>query len=338
MKSMYRRIFEHPAVYMVEAPLVSYSIKATNCFIIVDGEEALVVDTGARFEKNYDRLSSSLEGLGIPEGNVSFFITHMHYDHMGVLDQLASPNAKVYMSKGEYERSFGDGLARYTERIDARFREEGVSLHDMARYRRLREINLNSFLNPHAYRFVSHGDSIEIGSIKFRVVRTSGHTQEHLSLFEELSGLFFCGDSIVYEFPPALDCFADGSDSIRAFFESLDLMESLDFSWAMQSHGALFGDARGRISAMREHRVDKGNRIVDVVRLLGNSSGSDILAEYAKSAPGVKYHEAPISPKYSLLKEGVAFLDHLVSVGRLIRFYDDSGTFLYDVRKTIGGI
>ena len=41
------QVFHAPDVYLVQVPFENISTSATNCYVIMDGGEALVVDTGA---------------------------------------------------------------------------------------------------------------------------------------------------------------------------------------------------------------------------------------------------------------------------------------------------
>ena len=330
---MYEKIWDRPDVYLVEAPVVSYAIKATNCFVVVDGDQSLVIDTASRCEKDFDRILQVIDELDLRKGDVSFFITHMHYDHMGLLDDLAERTDRVFVGRREYAQSLPDGRMRYCSHIDTRFLEEGVPLSDVRRYRKLREINLDTFRGEHNYVFVGGGDYIRIGSIELQVLETPGHTQGHLALYEPFSRLLFCGDNIVYEFSPALDCFADGSDSVAAYLGSLESMKALPFEYAMQSHGRLFQDARARIAQLEAHHAMREAGLLEAVRCCPCSCGYDLICHYADNDSSVRVHSAPISPKYVFVKECSCHLEHMVSEGILTRFRDDSGIYRYQVLR-----
>lgn len=115
----------------------------TNCYIIGENGEAIVVDPGTDFSpiKNY------LDAHGLMPKYV--LITHAHFDHIGSVAALKALGAKVYISETDYKYLCKDGFFDGTdERVD-RF-EADVLLND--------------------------DDEITLLSHRFRVVSTPGHT------------------------------------------------------------------------------------------------------------------------------------------------------------------
>ena len=99
--------------------------QATNCLLIRDGEELILVDTGygSRIPDSQRRrtaseegepLRVSLEAAGVsPEDIGTVILTHLHYDHVGgALSEDESgevvpvfPNATHVVQEGEFERA-----------------------------------------------------------------------------------------------------------------------------------------------------------------------------------------------------------------------------------------
>ena len=78
-----------PEVYLVVIPDERYRSGATNCFIVRDGDEALVVDVGGMSENGARLMRDALREVGARPEATSFFLTHLHLDHSGLLPAVA---------------------------------------------------------------------------------------------------------------------------------------------------------------------------------------------------------------------------------------------------------
>ena len=62
-----------------------------NCYVIFNGEKAIVIDPGDEYEKIKKALGDKkVEAV---------LLTHGHFDHTGAVNQLQKDGAKVYVSK-----------------------------------------------------------------------------------------------------------------------------------------------------------------------------------------------------------------------------------------------
>lgn len=135
----------------------------TNCFVIRDGDEALVVDPG-------DVTPSLLDA--IRGCRVSLIVnTHGHCDHCG--------------GNAELVRHTGAKLA--------------IHEADLVLLRNLREQGLMFGAlfpeSPDPDVFLNDGDTVSVGSITFDVRHTPGHSPGHLVLVAD--GTAFVGDVLL---------------------------------------------------------------------------------------------------------------------------------------------
>ena len=91
------------------------------------------------------------------------FLTHLHYDHVGAVDALRTPETMVWYCKAEIENG-GAAMAR----------------------------GMMDFSLP--MTDYDEGDEIEVGSLRFRVLRTPGHSFGSVTLYS--SGCLFTGDTL----------------------------------------------------------------------------------------------------------------------------------------------
>jgi len=135
---------------------------AVNCYLVADPvtKEACLIDPGA----GPSGIKECIRKNGF---NLKFIInTHGHGDHIAANGAFDAPV--------------------YIHRLDKEF---------------LKDPNLNlssSFFfkvtSPEASRFLEDGDGVDLGSLKFKVMHTPGHTPGSISLV--LDGIAFTGDTL----------------------------------------------------------------------------------------------------------------------------------------------
>ena len=55
-------------------------------YIVKDGDETLVIDTGAPSDEGFAILDAALTELDVDRTRMRFFLTHLHLDHAGLVD------------------------------------------------------------------------------------------------------------------------------------------------------------------------------------------------------------------------------------------------------------
>lgn len=165
-----------------------------NCYVIGDEttHEVLVVDPGDQASA----LAREIQSRGYRP--VAIFVTHAHLDHSGGVHELleAFPEAVFWMSEDDYR-----DIAAQNESAEAWY-GHAVTV-------------------PHAPdRPLEHGEQLEVGALRFRALRTPGHTVGSVCLAGE--GVVFTGDVLFQgtvgrsDFPGG-----DGPTLIRSIREHL---------------------------------------------------------------------------------------------------------------------
>ena len=136
----------------------------TNAFLVMDLEagQALIVDAPPDVE-------IELDGEVVEHGvrPVALVVTHTHWDHIGdvaaVADRYAVPVVVHEIERERLERPSGGPMPIKAAKVD---------------------------------RTLTDGDEVAVGSHRFVVMHTPGHSPGQISLYSEADGVMFGGDTL----------------------------------------------------------------------------------------------------------------------------------------------
>ena len=168
---------------------------ASNCYLVVEGERALVVDPGVSVRA----IQAALDAEGARCCGI--LLTHGHFDHVLSLDELrnAYPDATVYLHAADAELlADGDKNAFKTF-----FGRDRVFIP--------------------AEKTLRHGDKIQIGEESLTVLNTPGHTDGCICLLGD--GILFTGDTLFADTIGRCDLY---SGSPRKMRDTLSYLRTLD--------------------------------------------------------------------------------------------------------------
>ena len=166
---------------MIHIEHFTFNAFQTRCSVVWDETGACaIVDPGAHGAEETAELTGFIEAKGLKP--VCIMLTHCHFDHIfGVADLVRSYGVPVYMHKDEEYT-----IEKTNPAISGFY---GLPLPDV------------SFMkaedsNDAAVRFVKEGDVVEVGSLRFEVIQTPGHSMGGVCYLERNEKLLFSGDTI----------------------------------------------------------------------------------------------------------------------------------------------
>ncbi len=139
----------------------------SNCFIVCDEENgySAIIDPGA----DAPRIASVFEKYKCPPKMI--LLTHGHFDHIGAVHALQDQyHCQLAVSKDEL--SF--------------LNNSKLNLQD--------ELSTEPFVPFHPDVLFSDGDTVEVGSMQFKVIETPGHTPGSACFL--FGQLLFSGDTL----------------------------------------------------------------------------------------------------------------------------------------------
>ncbi|MHB8499534.1 MAG: MBL fold metallo-hydrolase [Candidatus Acidiferrales bacterium] len=295
-------------------------LDTVNCYLLTNGKAAVLVDTAAAPGEAIDHVGLLLAHAGIrPQEVTSIVLTHCHRDHSDgavALQQLTG--APVVMHQAErFTLAEADERSRDNSALSGWMVSHGVSpamAEEMAGAFRW------TSPEPGIEReLVEDGHEIAVGSSRWRVVHTPGHTPGHLCLYEPLGGVLVTGDHVLPNESSNISVRPNQPyDPLGAYLLALERVLALRPELCLPGHGEPFGDPSEVIGRQFKHHAA---RLDDVRGAL--SDGARTGLEVASEIPWVQRSKrlADLDGRHRFLAFGetLAHLECLEARGEVIR-------------------
>jgi len=208
----------------------------TNCYLIYNSREILVVDPASPYEDEQQALAGCLDEL-LAEGRTvrEIVLTHMHPDHVGGVNAL----------RQHLEKTHGAGAL-------------GVAAHALTAEALGDDIRVD--------RFITDGETIELPGeprISLRALHTPGHARGHLCFHEARTDTLISGDNIVGLGSVLID---PPEGNMCDYLVSLEEMGALpNLSVIFGGHGPAIANPYARIQEYLAHRLEREANILKAV-------------------------------------------------------------------------
>ena len=325
---MFQQIHKNPDIYTVPVVLPKNPLKNQNCYIIKKPGENMVIDTGFNKPECLEALSEGLKELEIDMDRTTLFLTHLHSDHIGLTNHIATDKTRILISSVDYDYLKNQHGADFWTWMEEKFYREGLSrdLIEQARF-----VNPARAYAPE-YLFkaetVSDNDIFHIGDYAFRCLWTPGHTPGHTCPYLEKEKILFCGDHILFDITPNITMWRGVPDSLGNYLESLKRMKSLDIQLALPAHRKNDMDVYDRIRQIEEHHDRRINQTLSIIREEPGLNACQIGARMTWSMRGKNWEEFPIEQKWFAIGETISHLDYLLKRGLITR-HDEKEIIYY---------
>lgn len=300
-------------LYRIQVPLPGNPLGNVNSYVIKDLEQSLIIDTGLNRPECLHALSAGLDELAVDPAQCDYFITHVHADHLSLVDRLASDQSRVFMGRADQE-----------------FRDNWFDLEAIIGFARCHgfpEDHLQAAIKAHpglkygpekivALTPVDEGDLLQYGGFCFRAIITPGHTVGHTCLYEPEHRLLVAGDTVLGDITPNIQGWLEGLNPLGLFLQSLQRLRELDVDLTLTGHRSLVTDLRARIDELKLHHQA---RVQELLNLLGDGpmNAYQIASLMTWDIDCESWDAFPPAQKWFAVGETLAHLHYLEDLGRI---------------------
>jgi glyoxylase-like metal-dependent hydrolase (beta-lactamase superfamily II) len=304
-----------PDLYRLKIPLPESPLKYLNSYILKSPDRNLIIDTGLNRRECLEAMRAGLAELAVDLERSDIFITHLHADHFGLVNKLATAANRIFFSRPEKE------LIESWEGFDAMVSYAGRNGFPEDQLRTALEKHPG---NKYGSKWVPElsllddGDAVTCGRYRFRCLTTPGHTLGHICLYEAEQKILIAGDHILDDITPNIQCWTDGQNPLKWYLASLDKTATLEVNRVLPGHRRLIGDHRGRIEELQRHHAQ---RLAEVLAILEKrpSTAFETASEMTWDIKCDTWDDFPVMQKWFATGEAIAHLRYLEEEGKVGR-------------------
>lgn len=321
-----------PGVWRAIARMSPHGGILINAYTIVDGDDALMVDTawwtGVPGTHLDELLAAAHRAGGALRG---VFVTHAHRDHSGFAGQVArstEPPAPVLLHRDELPTVLA---MRNYQGIDTRdeavawYRGFGFPAQQAAD---IVDTKYADFpLEDDLIRWCDTDEVIEVGARRLRVVPTPGHTPGHAALWEERTGILFSGDALLPRGsgnPHVTVRPFTSPDPLTDYVSGLEGLRALDARVCLPGHGPAVDEVPELIDAHLSY-VQKKVASVDEVLTVRPRTAYEVASMLRWRGGRMAFEDLANDEWFLAFADTLARLRRLVTLGRACEEADDEG-------------
>jgi glyoxylase-like metal-dependent hydrolase (beta-lactamase superfamily II) len=304
-----------PGVHSVPVVFPENPMRYTLSYVLLDGNECVVVDPGFDSDEGHAQLLGALARLDVgPKEITGLVATHFHTDHLGMAARLARGSG-AWIALGENERrnisAFED--AHEESALDrARMRTWGVPEDRVAEAAMSPQGLLDMRLLADADRRLGDADTLSVAGRNWRIMETPGHTPGHICLWDDAGELVLTGDHILPRISPNVSLEIRGdTDPLRHNIESLHRIAGNDHYEACPAHEYRFRGVGGRARVLEAHIAERSREVLEVL-----DQGASTVHEVARQLTWSRGWESLGRLQFRLaLSESAAHIRYLATSG-----------------------
>ncbi|TDI61650.1 MAG: MBL fold metallo-hydrolase [Alphaproteobacteria bacterium] len=317
-----------PGIKWLQMPL-PFALNHINLYLLDEGDGWTIVDTGICDEGVQkiweDIFAGELDGKPVKR----VIVTHMHPDHIGNAGWLCRRwGVELYTSRTEFyyarglmaDRSegFQDDALRFYVRggIDQKILDE-------IRQRGFGNYHTMTGTLPLGYRRLIDGETMTIGDRVWQIITGSGHSPEHVCLYNADLDILLSGDQVLPRITSNVSVhpMEPEENPMKYWLESHEKFKSIPATaFVLPSHNRPFYGLHDRLDYLIYHHEDRMDALEEAC----------VEPKMAAELLGVLFKRELDSFQMMLaLGECFAHLHCLMDRNKIVRTLDDNGMYRF---------
>ena len=304
----------------MEIPLPRSPLKSVNSYVVTGGDRCLIIDTGFNRDECRNEMKAGLKKLDVDMNRADIFVTHLHVDHIGLADSLATDNSRVYLNEKETHHPLfhPEELPGYWQKLLGVYVANGFPAEDARISLESHPVHAYGMKRERAFSAVRDGDLLEVGDFRFRCISTPGHSPGHMCLYESGKKILVAGDHILPDITPNISYWLGMDDPLNDYLTSLQKVDNLDVKITLPGHRGLVRDLHKRIMELQEHHRDRLNEVLVALRD-SPKTAFQIAPCITWEVPFNRWEDFPPMQKWFAFSETLAHVRFLENKGKVHR-------------------
>lgn len=318
-------------IYTFEVKLPNNTLKALNVYVVKGGGRTVVFDTGFNAEESKMDLLNGLEALDLKIEDVEVVLTHLHSDHVGLVNLFADVGCKVYAGKVDGELINQMVTNEYWDNLEAM-----IPLYGMEEDEIMTDENpgyKHRLTKTIDYIELKIGDFFEVGDYCFEILDLSGHTPGHLGFYDKEAQIILSADTILDPITPNITFWGfEYPDILNTYVETLYRLQKLKIVQALATHRKIITNHVERIDELVLHHDERLQEILDAMNNEEDYTVREISANISWRIRADNWDEFPKSQKWFATGETMAHLHRLVNT-ECVSMTEREGTLYFKKRQ-----
>lgn len=317
---MVELIYRSPDIYKIDVPLTGNPLKNLNCYVIKDGGESAVIDTGFRTEECWQALKGGLSEIGVSPEHTRLLITHLHSDHIGLAGYFNYPDTTIYMGELEYDYFLQMKEGRIRGRIDKGYLQEGFPEEELLDAMKTNPATIYLPDATFPVTTLQEGDTITVGNTVLTAVFMPGHTPGQMIFYIADKKIMFLGDHLLFDITPNITEWPEVDNSLKHYMHNLERLLNFDIELPLPAHRNLSNKTlEDRVAEILAHHAVRLNQILQMLKEHPGSSAYEIAGGLTWSMRGRSWKDAPNRQKWFAVGETLAHIEYLMAENKVCR-------------------
>jgi glyoxylase-like metal-dependent hydrolase (beta-lactamase superfamily II) len=228
--------------------------QAPNVFLVRDGDEGALIDSGFGDEKSIEaRLGFLKEHPGLRLKYI--VLTHHHFDHSSGASQIRQATGAEVTLHPQEEKFLRDWQSEAPQDIE--IPEDQKDLREKVKRFREQAAEAEPTLP------MNDGDEFSVGVLTLRIIHTPGHTLGSVCIYCPQERALFTGDTALGLGTVAISPPPHGDMAL--YLQSLAKLQTIDSAVMLPGHGIAVHDVPAKLQELIDHRHAREEQILKLM-------------------------------------------------------------------------
>lgn len=258
-------------VWRIPLPLPMADLSCVNSWLLVEGDDVVLVDPGWSTTESERVLENALRSLDLGFADVrEILVTHAHWDHIGLaIDIRERFGTPILLGAGEKTTidAFRPGDSFFELQSRRLFTCGAQSLAQVVSGLPPESFEVGMQLLPPS-EWLADGRTIALGEREITAHATPGHTRGHMVFSDPTRGVMITGDHILPRITPSIGLeLRPEAFPLRSFMTSLAFVKSLPDAHVLPAHGNISASVHKRADELLAHHEARFDVVTDLLRV-----------------------------------------------------------------------